>query len=71
MSKQKTLHQYLKDFSEKNVVEHVVRAKVEEDGAVTFRIYPAFDSGESLDFEVSRNPENYLKRNRRITKAEK
>ena len=71
MGKQKTLHQYLKENLEKNVIDHSIRAKLEADGAVTFYIHPNGHDGDTLDFEVSRNPENYLKRNRRITKAEK
>lgn len=48
----KTLHEYLTENHDRNVIDHALRASVSADGTVTFYIHPANVSGDTLDFEL-------------------
>jgi hypothetical protein len=47
-----TLEQYLREALDRQVDIHMMRAQKHDDGAVTFYIHPAFEDGDTRDFEV-------------------
>lgn len=51
----KTLNDYLKENFSNNVLDHVIRAHVDDEGWVTFYIHPLNADGETLDFSVTAN----------------
>lgn len=51
----KILEQYLRENHEKGVIDHVIRAQVNNDGWVSFYIHPHGIDGETLDFDVNDN----------------
>lgn len=50
-----TLDSYLKENFDNGVIDHAIRAHVDEQGWVTFYIHPLNVSGETLDFSVTAN----------------
>ena len=50
-----TLEQYLRDGCEQFVIDHALRARVNEDGDVVFYIHPNGGNGDTLDFRVEGN----------------
>lgn len=70
--RQKSIHQYLKEWLDKGVSGHEVEAKKEADGTITFSISPVIEEPnlETLYFEPSLTPPNYLRQDRRKLKAE-
>lgn len=51
----KTLDSYLKENFAKGVIDHAIRAHVDDEGWVTFYIHPLNVDGETLDFSVTAN----------------
>ena len=51
----KTLEQYLRENSNKCVIDHIIRAQVNDNGWVSFYIHPHGVDGETLDFDVNEN----------------
>lgn len=51
----KTLAEYLKENFDRDVIDHSIRAHVDDQGWVTFYIHPTNVDGETLDFSVTAN----------------
>ena len=51
----KTLEQYFKDAFARGVIDHALRALVDESDRVSFYIHPANADGETCDYEVRNN----------------
>lgn len=51
----KTLEQYLRENSNKGVIDHIIRAQVNDNGWVSFYIRPHGADGDTLDFDVNEN----------------
>jgi hypothetical protein len=63
----KTLEKYLKDALARGVIDHTLRAGIDERGRVSFYIHPANTDGETRDYEV-RN--NLLRPDPRVTRQD-
>jgi hypothetical protein len=50
-----TLEEYLRQNVERNVIDHSIRAEIDDDGHVNFYIHPAYVDGETVDFTVDFN----------------
>ncbi len=51
----KTLDQYLYENSKKGIVDHIIRAHVDDNGWASFYIHPFGADGDTLDFDVDEN----------------
>ena len=51
----KTLEQYLRENSNKGVIDHAIRAQINDNGWVSFYIHPHGVDGDTLDFGVNEN----------------
>lgn len=51
----KTLHVYLKENLERNVIDHAVRCVKGPNGEIDFYIHPSGVDGDTLDFTVHAN----------------
>lgn len=51
----KTLDTYLTENFERGVIDHALRANVDDEGALTFYIHPMGVDGDTLDFQVNGN----------------
>ena len=51
----KTLEQYLRENSNKGVIDHAIRAQINDNGWVSFYIHPHGVDGDTLDFDVNEN----------------
>lgn len=51
----KTLDTYLTENFERGVIDHALRANVDDEGVLTFYIHPHGVDGDTLDFQVSDN----------------
>lgn len=51
----KTLEQYLRDDIERHVIDHALRARVNENDEVVFYIHPFGVNGDTLDFKITGN----------------
>ena len=61
-----TLEAYLRSDFARNVIDHVIRAHVHDDGSVVFYIHPSGVNGDTLDFQVCGNR---LVENPRVTRT--
>ncbi len=50
-----TLEEYLKSNCDRQIIDHLIRAEIGNDGKPRFYIHPANASGETLDFVVTKN----------------
>jgi hypothetical protein len=50
-----TFEEYLKKHHDLKIIDHALRAAVDEKGQVTFYIHPADRDGDTLDFLVQGN----------------
>lgn len=55
MSDQKTLEKYLRDELARGIIDHQLRARINEEGVVVFYIHPAGKDGCTVDFSVKYN----------------
>lgn len=51
----KNLEQYLKEQLKNGIIDHDIRASLNDDGNVTFYIHPRNANGDTLDFIVGGN----------------
>jgi len=49
----KTLDKYIKENHERGIIDHALRANVDENGRITFYIHPANAEGDTLDYELN------------------
>lgn len=63
----RSLEDYLRDDYQRGVIDHAIRASVDDEGVVTFYIHPHGKDGDTMDFEVHRNR---LMPNPRVTRID-